>query len=80
MALRIKLIRFGTKHKPHYKIVVAGQHKGRNSDFIEQLGIYSTNYHPPLCKIDRKRTDYWLKMGAKPTESVEKLLKKEEII
>ncbi|MCM8778647.1 MAG: 30S ribosomal protein S16 [Candidatus Omnitrophica bacterium] len=80
MALKIKMVRLGTKHKPHYKIVVASREKSRNSNFIEQLGIYSPNFHPPLFKIDRKRTDYWLKMGARPTEAVENIFKREKII
>ena len=80
MALRIRLARFGTKHKPHYKIVVAEQKKGRNSKFVEQVGIYNPTFVPPLIKLERKRIDYWIKMGAKPTEAVEAVLKKENII
>ncbi|MCM8783817.1 MAG: 30S ribosomal protein S16 [Candidatus Omnitrophica bacterium] len=80
MALIIKMVRFGTKHKPHYKIVVACQQKSRDSDFVEQLGIYSPNSNPALFNIDRRRMDVWLKKGAKPTQSVKSLLKKEKVI
>ncbi|MGE4357929.1 MAG: 30S ribosomal protein S16 [Candidatus Omnitrophota bacterium] len=80
MALRIRMVRLGTKHKPHYKIVVASQHKARNSNFIEQLGFYNPNTEPSLFNINRKRMDYWLKNGARPTDSVKALLKKEKII
>jgi len=80
MALRIRLARFGTKHKPHYKIIVTEQRKGRNSNFIEQLGIYNPSFNPPLIKLERKRIDYWLKIGAKPTEAVINILKKEAVI
>lgn len=79
MALKIRLARFGTKHKPHYKVIVAEESKGRNSKFVEQVGIYNPSFSPPLIKLERKRIDHWIKIGAKPTEAVIKILRKEGI-
>lgn len=80
MAVRIRLMRCGTKHKPHYKIVVTSQQKSRNSNFIEELGFYNPTFNPPLVKVNRERTRYWLESGAKPTETVERIFKREKIL
>jgi small subunit ribosomal protein S16 len=80
MALKIRLMRKGTKKKPHQKIVITGQRHGRDANFVEQIGVYNPLYNPPLVKINRERAAYWLKVGAKPTETVENLLKKEGIL
>ncbi len=77
MALKIKLMRMGTKQKPHHKIVIAQQSKDRDADFVEEIGFYNPTFESPLIKIKRERLDYWLKMGAKPTKTVQALLKKE---
>lgn len=79
MAVRIRLMRMGTKKKPHYKIVVIDSRRARNSRFIEQIGFYDPCYEPPILKIKRERAAYWLKVGAKPTEIVASLFKKEDI-
>jgi len=73
-------MRRGTKQKPHQKIVVVQQSKGRDTNFVEQVGFYNPIFDPPLVKVNRERTEYWLKMGARPTKTVESLLKKEGVI
>lgn len=76
MALKIRLMRRGTKQSPHHKIVVIEDSKARNSDFIEELGFYNPVFNPPLIKINQERVNYWIKMGAKPTKTLESLLKR----
>jgi len=80
MALRIRLMRLGTKHKPHYKIAVSDKGRARNSKFVEEIGFYNPGYNPSLFKVDQKRLEYWLKVGAKPTKTVESLLKKADVV
>ena len=78
MTVKIRLARYGRKKRPYYKIVVANAAARRDGKFIEKVGTYA----PLLPKDDEKRVvleqervEYWLKVGAQPTDRVKKFLK-----
>lgn len=74
MAVKIKLKRLGKIHRPQYRIVVADSRTKRDGRAIEEIGRYNPIPNPSLVEIDSERVQYWLGVGAKPTESVHKLL------
>lgn len=77
MAVRIRLTRIGKKKYPHYKIVVTDSKKSAGNNYIEQLGIYNPNVDPAEFNLNEERLNYWLKVGAKPSETVNSLIKKQ---
>ncbi len=79
MAVVIRMKRFGTKKKPHSRIVVTDKRSPRDGKFIEQVGYYDPSKNPALVKIDKERLLHWVKLGARPSETVRSLMKKEGI-
>ena len=75
VAVKIKLKRLGKIHAPQYRIVVADSRTARNGRAIEELGIYQPMDNPSVIKVDSERVQYWLGVGAQPTESVQAILK-----
>lgn len=75
MAVKIKLKRIGKTHAPQYRIVVSDARTARNGRAIEEIGIYQPLEEPSLIKLDSERVQYWLGVGAQPTESVTAILK-----
>ncbi len=75
MAVKIKLQRLGKIRTPEYRIVVADARTRRSGKVIENLGIYQPKNDPSVIKVDSDRVQYWLGVGAKPTEPVEAILK-----
>lgn len=80
MAVKIRLKRMGKKKTPFYRIVVADSRAPRDGKFIEEIGYYNPLEEPVLIKIDEERAKTWIGNGAKPTDTVKYLLKKENII
>lgn len=76
MALKIKLSRFGTKHTPAYRIVVAEERSRRDGAAVEQLGSYQPRVSDTPLKINLERIDYWTSKGALPTSTVSGLIKR----
>ncbi|HEX6736750.1 MAG TPA: 30S ribosomal protein S16 [Vicinamibacteria bacterium] len=74
--LSIRLRRTGTTKKPHYRVVVANSRDWRDGRFVEVLGHYDPRREPPTVKIDKERAEYWISKGARPSETVRSLLKK----
>ncbi len=75
--VKIRLRRMGAKKAPFYRIVVADSRAPRDGAFIEELGVYDPLAGEPYTvKVDADRTQYWVKNGAQPTETVKALLKK----
>lgn len=74
MAVKIKLKRLGKIHHPQYRIVVADSRTKRDGRAIEEVGRYDPMPNPSLIQVDSERIQYWLGVGAKPTESVQRLL------
>ena len=75
VAVKIKLARVGKIREPFYRIVVADARTRRNGRAIENIGLYHPKADPSVIQIDSDRAQYWLGVGAQPTESVEALLK-----
>lgn len=75
MAVKIKLARFGKIREPHYRIVVADSRTRRAGRTIENIGLYQPKSEPSLIEVDSERVQYWLGVGAQPTEPVLGLLK-----
>lgn len=75
MAVKIRLKRMGSKKRPYYRVVVADARAPRNGRFIEEIGFYNPVSEPKACKIDKERVEYWIGVGAKPTDTVNYLLK-----
>jgi small subunit ribosomal protein S16 len=70
----------GKKHIPLYKIVVADSRSPRDGRFIESVGNYNPHTDPMLITFKEDRVLYWLNNGAKPTETVKSLLRKEGVM
>ena len=75
MAVKIRLKRLGKIRAPYYRIVVADSRTKRDGRAIEEIGKYHPTEEPSLIEIDRDRAQYWLGVGAQPTEQVLALLK-----
>ena len=75
MAVKIKLARFGKIREPFYRVVVSDARTRRGGRAIEAIGKYHPKLEPSLIEIDTDRVQYWLGVGAQPTESVLSLLK-----
>ncbi|MDA1066915.1 MAG: 30S ribosomal protein S16 [Verrucomicrobia bacterium] len=76
MALRIKLARGGSAHNPVYRIVVGEARVKRDGNFVEWIGTYSPKAARGRLKINLDRADYWMGVGAKPTDTVRSLINK----
>jgi small subunit ribosomal protein S16 len=75
MAVKIKLTRLGKIRNPQYRIAVADARTRRDGRAIEIIGRYHPKEEPSLIEVDSERAQYWLSVGALPTEPVLKLLK-----
>ncbi len=75
MAVKIKLARMGKIREPHYRVVVADARNRRDGRVIETIGEYHPKSQPSDIKINSERAQYWLGVGAIPTEPVHSLLK-----
>ena len=76
MATKIRLKRLGKIRSPHYRVVVMDSRARRDGQAIEELGIYHPKSNPSVIRIDSERAQYWLGVGAQPTEAVIALLKR----
>ena len=74
MAVKIKLTRLGKIRNPQYRISVADARTRRDGRSIEVIGRYHPKEDPSLIEINSERAQYWLSVGAQPTEPVRKLL------
>lgn len=75
MAVKIRLKRLGKIRAPYYRIVVADSRTKRDGRVIEEIGQYHPTEDPSVIKVDSPRAQYWLGVGAQPTEQVTALLK-----
>jgi small subunit ribosomal protein S16 len=74
VAVKIKLMRLGKIRQPYYRVVVADARTRRSGRAIEMIGKYHPKNEPSLIEIDSERVQYWLSVGAQPTEPVQHLL------
>ncbi|WP_298864373.1 30S ribosomal protein S16 [uncultured Microbacterium sp.] len=75
MAVKIRLKRFGKIRAPYYRIVVADSRTKRDGRVIEEIGKYHPTEQPSFIEVDSERAQYWLSVGAQPSEQVTALLK-----
>ncbi len=76
MATKIRLKRFGKTRSPHYRIIVIDSRSKRDGQAIEEIGLYHPKNDPSVMKVDSERAQYWLSVGAQPTEAVVAILKR----
>ncbi|EJF44861.1 30S ribosomal protein S16 [Schaalia georgiae] len=74
MAVRIRLKRMGKIHAPAYRVVVVDSRKKRDGRVIEEIGVYDAQPDPSVIRIDSERAQYWLGVGAQPSDQVRNLL------
>ena len=76
MAVRIRLLRMGKIRNPQYRIVVADSRKKRDGRAIENIGIYHPKEEPSRIEVNSERVQYWLSVGAQPSDPVLAILRK----
>ncbi|MDF2953712.1 MAG: Ribosomal protein S16 [Thermodesulfobacterium sp.] len=76
MPVRIRLMRFGRKKRPFYRVVAADSRAPRDGKFLEILGYYDPLKEPFEFKVNEEKVKKWLEKGAEPTETVRALLRK----
>jgi small subunit ribosomal protein S16 len=74
--LSIRLRRMGSTKKPYFRVVVTEARSARDSSFVENVGTYHPRSKPAQVNINKERVEHWLKLGAKPSDSVRTLLAK----
>ncbi|MBT2513063.1 30S ribosomal protein S16 [Arthrobacter sp. ISL-30] len=75
MAVKIRLKRFGKMRAPYYRIVVADSRTKRDGRAIEEIGKYHPTEEPSFIEVNSERAQYWLSVGAQPSEQVAAILK-----
>lgn len=82
MAVRLRLSRFGRRHRPFYRLAAMDQRRARDSQVIEHLGHYDPLVRDESKKfsLNRERITYWLSVGAQPSDTVRDILKKQGIL
>ena len=75
MAVKIRLRRMGSKKNPFYRIIVADSRAPRDGRFIEELGYYNPLTEDKTVKVDAEKVQKWIQNGAKPTATVDRLFK-----
>jgi small subunit ribosomal protein S16 len=76
VAVKIRLLRMGKIRNPQYRIVVADSRTKRDGRAIEYVGIYQPKEDPSIIEVKSERVQYWLSVGAQPSEAVQRLLEK----
>ncbi len=76
MAVKIRLARGGAKKRPFYRIIAADARAPRDGRFLEKLGSYDPMTEEGTLRIDLGRVQYWLGVGAEPSDAVRRLLRK----
>jgi small subunit ribosomal protein S16 len=80
MAVKIRLRRVGRKKSPMYRIVVADSKSPRDGKFLEIVGQYQPRTGDKAINLDADRVNYWLNVGAQPTDTVRSLLRKAGVL
>jgi len=75
MAVVLRLSRAGTHKAPFYHVVATDSRKPRDGRYLEDVGIYDPTRKPVRIALKQDRIDYWLKVGARPSETVAQLLR-----
>ena len=80
MAVSIRLRREGSKNRPYYRIVVADSRSPRDGKFIEIIGTYDPKQTGQNSSFRMERAEYWISKGARPSDTVRSLIKKQKNI
>lgn len=82
MSVRIRLKRVGRRHRPAFRLTAIDQRRPRDSKVIEELGSFNPVFpkEEQQLQLNRKRIEYWLGVGAKPTDTVRRMLEKQGIL
>ncbi len=75
MAVKIKLKRLGKIRNPQYRIIVADARAKRDGRAIEEIGVYQPKQDPSVIRLDSERAQYWLSVGAQPTDAVAAIMR-----
>lgn len=75
MAVTVRLMRFGKRHYPTYRIVAIDKRRKRDGSYIEKIGSFNPMVEPNTLEINQDRLTYWKSKGAEMSEGVRKLLK-----
>ena len=73
--LAISLMRMGSKGKPFYRLVVKEKRSKRDGKYLENVGTYNPMTNPAEVNLVHDRIQYWIGVGAQPTETVKSLIK-----
>ncbi|MDD4956725.1 MAG: 30S ribosomal protein S16 [Candidatus Omnitrophica bacterium] len=76
MAVVLRLKRFGTKKRPFYRIIAVDKPAKRDGKALDELGFYDPKKGKEHVELDKEKAAYWLKNGAKPSETVSSILKR----
>lgn len=76
MSVKIRLARSGAKKRPFYRIVASDARSPRDGRFLEKLGTYDPMTEEGTLRLDQPRIEYWLGVGAQPTDAVRRLMRK----
>ena len=76
MATKIRLKRFGKTRSPHYRIIVIDSRSKRDGQAIEEIGLYHPKNYPSVMQVNSERAQYWLSVGAQPTEAIVAIFKR----
>ena len=76
----MRLARVGSKKNPIYRVVIADSRSPRDGKFIEIIGRYNPQTDPSTIELDHEKVRDWLAKGAKPTGTVERLLKTQNLL
>ena len=82
MSVRIRLKRVGRRHRPAFRLTAIDQRRPRDSKVIEELGSFNPVFpkEEQQLQLNRERIEYWLGVGAKPTDTVRRMLEKQGIL
>ena len=78
--LRIRLRRVGKKKQPSYRIVVADVRAPRDGAIVDQVGHYNPLTDPPTIVVDPDKVKHWIAVGAKPSDTVQRILEREGVV
>jgi small subunit ribosomal protein S16 len=78
LAVHIRLKRFGSKNKVYWRVVVADSRMPRDGKFLEEVGHYQSRTNPAKIDLKLERIQYWISKGAKMSDTVKSLVKKEK--
>jgi small subunit ribosomal protein S16 len=73
MSTAIRLMRFGKKGRPFYRIVILDRRRKRDGAYIEAIGTYDPMSDPPRIEIKKDRYEYWRSVGAQPSAALKKM-------